>query len=77
MALGKSVEKKFGRRRHNARTGLSAELLAVTGVLDQAEENFFERLVGRHQAEWIDGLRDALKHVEEVRNQGPDAAPAS
>jgi hypothetical protein len=29
------------------------------------------RLVGRHQSDWIDTLRDALTKVEEVRSQGP------
>lgn len=29
------------------------------------------RLVGRHQADWIDTLRDALTKVEAVRRQGP------
>jgi hypothetical protein len=31
------------------------------------------RLVGKHQSEWIENLRDALTHVEKVRAQGPDA----
>ena len=30
------------------------------------------RLVGRHQADWITQLRDALSHVEQVRAAGPD-----
>jgi hypothetical protein len=30
------------------------------------------RLVGRHQAEWIDQLREAMSHVEQVRADGPD-----
>lgn len=34
------------------------------------------RLVHEHQGDWIEGLRDALKHVEEVRNQGP-SGPSS
>ena len=29
------------------------------------------RLVGRHQADWITQLRDALAHVEQVRAAGP------
>lgn len=29
------------------------------------------RLVDKHQGEWIEQLRDALVHVEEVRKQGP------
>lgn len=29
------------------------------------------RLVQQHQGEWIQQLRDALVHVEEVRRQGP------
>jgi len=29
------------------------------------------RLVGRHQADWIAQLRDALAHVEQVRAAGP------
>ena len=31
------------------------------------------RLVGRHQADWIQSLRDALTAVEQVRGQGPEA----
>ena len=34
------------------------------------------RLVQRNQGDWIDQLREALKHVEEVRKQDP-SAPAS
>ena len=30
------------------------------------------RLVGRHQGEWIDQLREAMAHVETVRAEGPD-----
>jgi hypothetical protein len=30
------------------------------------------RLVGRHQAEWIDQLRTAMEDVERVRAQGPN-----
>jgi hypothetical protein len=30
------------------------------------------RLVGRHQGEWIDQLREAMSHVERVRAEGPD-----
>jgi hypothetical protein len=30
------------------------------------------RLVARHQGEWIDSLRDALRQVEEVRARGPE-----
>ncbi|MDY7100426.1 MAG: hypothetical protein S0880_04495 [Actinomycetota bacterium] len=29
------------------------------------------RLVAHHEGEWIDELRDALTHVEEVRRRGP------
>jgi hypothetical protein len=29
------------------------------------------KLVGANQAEWIEGLRDALTHVEKVRAEGP------
>jgi hypothetical protein len=29
------------------------------------------RLVGRHQGDWIQQLRDALVHVEKVRAEGP------
>jgi hypothetical protein len=29
------------------------------------------RLVARNQAEWLDDLRDALTHVEQVRAEGP------
>ena len=32
------------------------------------------RLVARHQEEWIDQLRAAMTHVEEVRSAGPDLA---
>ena len=31
------------------------------------------RLVGQHQADWINELRDALVHVEQVRAEGPKA----
>jgi hypothetical protein len=31
------------------------------------------RLVGRHQEEWISQLRDALAHVENARQSGPEA----
>ena len=30
------------------------------------------RLVGRHQSEWIDQLRDAMQRVEQVRSEGPE-----
>jgi hypothetical protein len=30
------------------------------------------RLVGRHESEWIDQLRDAMTHVEQVRADGPE-----
>jgi hypothetical protein len=30
------------------------------------------RLVGRHQSEWIDQLREAMARVEEVRADGPE-----
>ncbi len=33
--------------------------------------NWCVRLVGKHQAEWIDELRQALVHVGEVRSKGP------
>lgn len=29
------------------------------------------KLVGANQADWIQGLRDALSHVEKVREEGP------
>jgi hypothetical protein len=32
------------------------------------------RLVGEHQADWIAELRDAVAHVERVRNGGPGGA---
>jgi hypothetical protein len=32
------------------------------------------RLVGKHQEEWLDQLREALTQVEKVRGEGPDAA---
>ena len=31
------------------------------------------RLVGRHEADWIDSLRDALARVGELRDRGPRA----
>lgn len=31
------------------------------------------KLVGANQSEWIQGLRDALTHVEKVRAEGPTA----
>lgn len=34
------------------------------------------RLVGRHQGDWIQQLRDALVHVEKVRAEGPDPSAA-
>jgi hypothetical protein len=34
------------------------------------------RLVGRHQGDWIQQLRDALVHVEKVRAEGPDTGGA-
>lgn len=30
------------------------------------------RLVGKHQAEWLRDLREALTRVEQVRAEGPD-----
>lgn len=35
------------------------------------------RLVGEHEGDWIDQLRDALKHVEQVRADGPEKGQAS
>jgi hypothetical protein len=32
------------------------------------------RLVGRNADDWLSDLRDSLRHVEEVRAQGPDRA---
>jgi hypothetical protein len=32
------------------------------------------RLVGQHQSDWIDQLRDAVAHVVRVRDEGPDVA---
>jgi|SRR5579884_2447521 len=32
------------------------------------------RLVGQHTDEWLTALRDAMQQVEQVRQQGPDAA---
>lgn len=32
------------------------------------------RLVGRHQSDWIEQLRDAVAHVARVREGGPDVA---
>jgi hypothetical protein len=31
------------------------------------------RLVGEHLDDWLQELRDALVHVEEVRQRGPEA----
>ena len=31
------------------------------------------KLVGEHEAEWIDRLRDALRAVEDARREGPTA----
>jgi len=31
------------------------------------------RLVARHEADWINDLRDALTHVQRVRTEGPEA----
>jgi hypothetical protein len=33
------------------------------------------RLVGQHQSDWIDQLREAVARVEEVRAEGPDRSP--
>ena len=33
--------------------------------------NWCVRLVGKHQSEWIEELRQALVHVGEVRSKGP------
>jgi hypothetical protein len=35
------------------------------------------RLVGEHEGEWIDQLREALVHVEKVRSEGPGKRPSS
>ena len=35
------------------------------------------RLVGQHTGDWLDELRRAMEQVRTVREQGPDAAPAS
>jgi hypothetical protein len=32
------------------------------------------RLVGRHTGDWLEELRAAMAHVDEVRRRGPDAA---
>jgi hypothetical protein len=34
------------------------------------------RLVGDHEGEWIDQLREALVHVEKVRSEGPGKRPS-
>jgi len=31
------------------------------------------RLVGEHEGDWIDQLREALVHVQKVRDEGPEA----
>ena len=31
------------------------------------------RLVGEHEDSWLSGLREALRHVEQVRAEGPHA----
>jgi hypothetical protein len=33
------------------------------------------RLVGQHQSDWIAQLRDAMAHVQRVREEGPDRDP--
>ena len=30
------------------------------------------KLVGKHQSDWIGQLRDAMEHVQKVRDEGPD-----
>ena len=35
------------------------------------------RLVGDHEGEWIDQLREALVHVEKVRSEGPGSREPS
>ena len=32
------------------------------------------RLVGKHEADWLEELREAMTRVEQVRAEGPDAA---
>lgn len=32
------------------------------------------RLVGKHQSDWLEELRQAMTRVEQVRDEGPDAA---
>lgn len=32
------------------------------------------RLVGRHTGDWLEELRSAMAHVQQVRDNGPDAA---
>ncbi|EWT02603.1 hypothetical protein N865_02800 [Intrasporangium oryzae NRRL B-24470] len=32
------------------------------------------KLVGQHESDWLDELRGAMSHVEEVRKKGPGAA---
>jgi hypothetical protein len=34
------------------------------------------RLVGEHSDSWLADLREALRHVEQVRAQGPEGSPS-
>lgn len=59
------------RLRQNERTLL--DTLIDAGVARSRSDalSWCVRLVREHQGTWIDELRDALKHVEEVRERGP------
>lgn len=61
------------RLRQNERTVL--DTLIHAGVARSRSEalSWCVRLVHEHQGAWIDELRDALKHVEEVRGRGPES----
>ena len=61
------------RLRQNERTVL--DTLIDAGVARSRSEalSWCVRLVHEHQGAWIDELRDALKHVEEVRGRGPES----
>ena len=49
------------------------DTLVEAGVARSRSEamNWCVRLVGKHEADWIKDLRDALVHVQRVRTEGP------
>ena len=44
---------------------------AVLLDVQLGHEDGRSRLVGQHQSDWINGLREALIKVDEVRSKGP------